>query len=269
MALNPNLQYVNTDPPTSQYPYGSARNVVTENDGTGTPLDKNWLNDVWGWLQQLLDAAGITPTNVPDQVGTSQYWEAMRKAGGYPGLVTPFALNADPATLGIRILKLEGQGILVANYGDLVTNTYVGDANNGSANAFYKADDAAGTVRNVAGTYFILADFRGRFVRGIDTGTGVDPTPNRLPGNTQAWAIRRHAHDVGEAPSTKYYAVQVDSTIKQASPFEIAGNDSASGTKTSALSLPLYESDGTTSIPNVNDDETRPNNVAVTWGIWY
>lgn len=272
MALNPSGSYVNITPPDGDYPYGSARNVTVQGDGTGTPTDKNWLNDMWGLFQQLLTSAGIVPSGVPDVVGTSQYHDAMRRTAGYPGVITPVAFNADPATLGIRILKLSGQGVLIANYPELVSVTYVGDPNNASADGFYKADDAAGTVRNTAGTYFILPNAEGRFVRGVDPSGSVDPTAGRLPGNEQNWQMREHAHEVGEGPASggDYYEVEVDNGIKQASAFQVSGNDNASGTQIFAKAFPLYESTGANLPPGtVGNDELRPVNIAFDLGVWY
>lgn len=78
MALNLKLKYasqIETADPA--YPYGKARNDQSEDDGTGTPLEKEWLNDIFGWEQALLSEAGITPSGDPDEVGASQYLEAL------------------------------------------------------------------------------------------------------------------------------------------------------------------------------------------------
>lgn len=78
MALVPSAQYpsqIDTDP---AYPQGKARNAGSFQDGTGTPLEKAWVNDLWGFLQALLASAGITPSGSPDQVGASQYLQAVQ-----------------------------------------------------------------------------------------------------------------------------------------------------------------------------------------------
>jgi hypothetical protein len=59
------------------YPEGKAKNVAVAGDGTGTPLEAAWVNDLWGWLQSLLARAGITPSGNPDEVGTSDYMDAL------------------------------------------------------------------------------------------------------------------------------------------------------------------------------------------------
>lgn len=78
MALIPSARYpgqTDTDP---AYPQGKARNSTAFQDGTGTPLEADWLNDVWGFLQALLDEAAIVPTGTPDEVGASQYLAAIQ-----------------------------------------------------------------------------------------------------------------------------------------------------------------------------------------------
>jgi hypothetical protein len=60
------------------FPQGKARNVVVEGDGTGFPLEKTWVNDLLGFEQALLDEASITPSGDPDEVGASQYLEAVQ-----------------------------------------------------------------------------------------------------------------------------------------------------------------------------------------------
>lgn len=78
MALIPSSQYpAQTDSASAAYPQGKARNAATFQDGSGTPLEKSWINDIWGFLQSLLSDATITPDGNPDAVGASQYMEAL------------------------------------------------------------------------------------------------------------------------------------------------------------------------------------------------
>ena len=60
------------------YPQGKARNLVNGEQGTGTPFDATWVNDLWGFNQALLAFAGITPNGQPDNVTTSQYLDALK-----------------------------------------------------------------------------------------------------------------------------------------------------------------------------------------------
>lgn len=68
-------QIDDTDP---AYPWGKARNANSPDDTNGTPLEAQWLNDVWGSRQALLDAASILPSGSPDQVGASDVLTAIQ-----------------------------------------------------------------------------------------------------------------------------------------------------------------------------------------------
>lgn len=79
MAINPgNLYPGKTKAPDADYPYGSARNVTTPGDGTGTPWEAALVNDIFGFQQALLDGAGLVPSGTPERVGSSQYLNALR-----------------------------------------------------------------------------------------------------------------------------------------------------------------------------------------------
>lgn len=78
MALVPSVKYSGQVDADANYPQGKARNAGTFQDGTGTPLEKDWVNDLWGFEQALLAAGGITPSGNPDQVGASDYLEGIK-----------------------------------------------------------------------------------------------------------------------------------------------------------------------------------------------
>jgi hypothetical protein len=61
------------------YPHGKARNRSLPGDSDGTPWEEDLVNDIWGLLQSLLAQVGITPTGTPDEVGASQYLQALRE----------------------------------------------------------------------------------------------------------------------------------------------------------------------------------------------
>jgi hypothetical protein len=96
--------------PSTEFPYGKAQNITVAGDNTGTPSRANLINDVWGFFAALLDAAGLTASGTPDEVGASQYLEAINAlitAGGgsqaetiYPvGSIYVSTLATNPATL--------------------------------------------------------------------------------------------------------------------------------------------------------------------------
>ena len=61
------------------YPQGKVLNDAVPGDNTGTPLEKAWWNDFWGFLQRAIALAGITPSNNPDTAVVSQYMNAMEQ----------------------------------------------------------------------------------------------------------------------------------------------------------------------------------------------
>lgn len=130
--------------------------------GSGTGDGTEWVkvgidNFQFGVSQALLDYAGLTPNGVTESAGASQFLEAIQKGHGIgPGKYVQWGLKDDPSVTGDRVLLLTGQGVLVASFSDLDDAVYVGDPDNATAPFFYHADDAAGTVRNIAGIYLIL-----------------------------------------------------------------------------------------------------------------
>jgi hypothetical protein len=73
-------------------------------------------------------------------------------------------------------LEEDGSAVLIASYPDLAAALYCGDANNATAAWGYKATTnvSPGSNRSISGTYIVLPDMRGEFIRGWDHGRGVD-----------------------------------------------------------------------------------------------
>jgi hypothetical protein len=82
-----------------------------------------------------------------------------------------YAAYSDPAKLAAdRLLPLDGAIIpIMADYQALGDKIYVGDANNASAEAYYKCDEDG--TRNIAGLYMKLTDYRGIGVVGAGSQT--------------------------------------------------------------------------------------------------
>jgi hypothetical protein len=75
---NLNLTYPsNSNAPDGSYPYGSARNITTSGDNTGTPFKADLQNDIIGLQQFLLNEAAISPNNSSDTAVSCQQFEAM------------------------------------------------------------------------------------------------------------------------------------------------------------------------------------------------
>jgi hypothetical protein len=67
-------QTIASDP---NFPHGKARNVLVEGDGTGTPLEASWLNDLWGAIAWLMQFGGQTPNELEEGVNGSQIGSAI------------------------------------------------------------------------------------------------------------------------------------------------------------------------------------------------
>ena len=79
MAISPkNIYPARVISGDSAYPYGRALNIQGGVEGTGTPLEAEWVNDMWGFQQSLLYAAGVVPNGQADSVSNSQYLEALK-----------------------------------------------------------------------------------------------------------------------------------------------------------------------------------------------
>lgn len=119
MAINPETQYPGKIAPSSAaYPYGQARNITVPGDGTGTPWEAAIVNDLLGWQQALLSAAGIVPSGSPDEVGASEYLAAMFATAGRKVVSTTAALALNLAetraveSLGYAAQNDGGEGAL-------------------------------------------------------------------------------------------------------------------------------------------------------------
>lgn len=275
MALNFNTQYpTKSKAPDSDYPYGSAQNITTAGDGTGSPWEKQVLNDLLGMQQELLDLAGKVPSGSADVVGTSQYVDSIRAISGHPGVCVPLFLNAAPSTFDLRILLLDGTTVLASNYVDLVDATYVGNGANSAAHAagagFVKTSDSGGATPDTAGPYFLLPDMRGQFLRGKDSAGAIDPDgATRYLGDIQADAIQRHNHQLTTYDESYGY-VGVDQFSSAAGLFMMTQGALATGT-IHASAVEIGEDIGSSGIPHIGrvDVETRATNSNADWGIWY
>lgn len=194
---------------TGAFPDIVGVDITVPDDGTGTEFIAAMVNDEWGARQDLINRASLTPDTVTEASGTSQSYEAMQLCFGHPGEVVGWHGAGDPSTVtGLRLLLLDGSGITAANFPDLVATNYVGDANNGdpTVHGYFKADDAAGTIRNIAGVWFILPDSRGAVLRGHDPTATVDPqgASRLLVPNIQFDAFEQHGHELRGLTGNEY-----------------------------------------------------------------
>lgn len=112
MAINPNVAFPGKTAGTSpEYPYGKARDVSSPGDGTGTPLKAAWLNDWFGLQQSILSEMSVTPSGIPDEVGSSQVWDAIKSY--ILGRVAGEQVTDTIATLRLRTPTTPGETVFV------------------------------------------------------------------------------------------------------------------------------------------------------------
>jgi len=79
MAIDPSTEYSGQVDADADYPWGKARNRSAPGSTDGTPLEKLWLNDLFGFFQAILDADDATPSGTPDSGAYSQYLIGLRR----------------------------------------------------------------------------------------------------------------------------------------------------------------------------------------------
>jgi hypothetical protein len=254
------------------FPNTLAVNASGPSATDGTEFVKLMIDDYWGRFQAILDYAGLSPDGVTEAPGTSQHIEALQLGfmGMAPGTGVIWWQNDDPSVLGARVLLLNGQGVLRANYAELDANVYVGDGNNATASAFYRADDAGGVTRNIAGIYLILPDLRGYVLRGLDVAASVDPDgASRDLGSVQDFAIENFGGSFGlnkftNGPQSLDYEGGIFTTSTETT--GVVGPDiqnAPSATDYSQIAIDLAAAGVSVAT------ETRMVNIATKYGITY
>ena len=155
MALNPLVNFPGkVDAASAAYPYGTARDVVTSGDGTGTPWDAELIGDMWGLFQGLLSRAGINPSGVGDTVTVSQYIEALNKICGRATATTLDIIAAGSDFTRTGVLTTSGY----AAAGDGGGCVWVGTGNVGTPST---TDFSNGLIYDAQGNEFrVFGRFR-------------------------------------------------------------------------------------------------------------
>jgi microcystin-dependent protein len=262
----------------SAFPDTEAINVSAPGAGDGTEFVALMVNNVWGFQQALMDYAGLTPDGVQEAPGTAQFLDALAKGYGIgPGVGVIYWKNDTPAAKGDRVLLLQGQVITIANYAELVAETYIGDGNNADTDytGFYKTSDAGGTTRNTAGAYFVLPDTRGLSLKNIGDAvinTRTKTGPAKL---TELQEDQMQGHDFylfEDNVGNTGISINPDRTVDRARSDGADSDYSLSGTNTNAATLGKTNGgitdDGVNGTPRTGD-ATRDSVIGTNFGITY
>jgi hypothetical protein len=255
----------------------------------GTPAVSAWVNNFWGIVQSAMNRGGVvsasgvleawaaevafnhtTPGEATMRSTSNQFRTALQMMHGSPGELVLWSRSQAPATVGARVLLLQGQTIAVASYPDLCNAVYCGDAANNTVGVpFYLSSDNGGVTRSTTGTYLTLPDARGVTIRGVDTGNTRDwggstrggGTPN---GSIQGFAVQGHYHTGLASTSGVLYIGGASPTLT------VGGGGGAQSEPTTGLAV----TDGQTYEAKVNPaiqmaSETRMINMACYIGIRY
>lgn len=79
MAIKIADEYTNAVAASASYPGGSFKNRTTPEAGDGTPLEKAWANDLYGFGEALLAAGGVVHSGAPDTALASDRLTALRR----------------------------------------------------------------------------------------------------------------------------------------------------------------------------------------------
>ena len=252
----------------NSFPSVTARNATSPSVTDGTPLLADIYNDVWGFFQACLNAAGITPSDVPDTYNNSQVLESLINILSPVGTIFPMILRDDPANLGLKVLKLTSSGslILIADYPELVDVLYVGNADNDTATACYKCD-ADGTTRNTNGLYFRLPSGSRKCLR--DPSYSSDPNYPLLVGESGSSYMQDHTHRLpfaNDAGSQGAYQNTIDiASILTPNP----GTDQICSSRDYRNEQTPYSSDSPVANAIFGDFDLSPEYLAVNWYIRY
>jgi hypothetical protein len=174
-------------------------------------------------------------------ISASYISDSVIPTGFSSGMVMAFAMQTPPTGW----LICSGSSVFIADYTNLATAIYVGNTLNSSADYGYKSTDSAGLVRNIAGSYIKLPDFRGVFLRGFSDGkVGAGFDTSRIWATSQSFAMQDHIHSV----------------------WRWAAGSTSGGTPIGVQSNGTFDYTGGV-LNGIADIETRPSNVVVTYCI--
>ncbi len=195
--------------------------------------------------------------------------EVMRVTGGSVGIGTAgpavsAALDVASTSKGLLPPRLTSAqrdaipspaaGLVIYNTDNAAIELYNGSAWVGAGTGFAPGAIAAFAAASCPSGWAEYAPARGRFLRGIDNGAGVDPDGTRAPNSLQGDLLRSHNHTITAAD---VYDPTNAFIINDHSGDQLASSDNVNNGVNSELKPSRYGTDSSGGV------ETRPANVAV------
>lgn len=199
-----------------------------------------WFHMMTEELRNAIVAAGLTPDHtVLNQLATAI---GLLATSVPAGIILPFAGNTPPS----GYLKANGAAVSTTTYAALTTAIYCGDANNATAAWGFKATTSVspGSNRSTAGTFIVLPDLRGEFLRGWDDGRGIDS--GRSLWAYQGGLLESHVHE---------------SAVDASGPLGISGGTGTSVTN-ETIGVNVSSTTNRSLTSATGGTETRPRNAA-------
>lgn len=239
------------------YPDALMINSTGAATADGSELIAELFNDqMVGINQAYMEHAGLVPNGVTEAQGLSQMITAMQKGFNVgPGFPVLWWGNQDPSVTGHRFFLCQGQGVLVSSAPEMAAQVYVGDGNNGTAQAagapFFKSSLADGSNPVDGGAFIILPNALGRALRGFDPGALVDPDgASRLLGDNQIDKGQGHKHTMN---------TRINSTAGGSTDGNLTMPDSSGTNITSIQLVNNTITDGTNGTPRIGTETVMAN----------
>lgn len=100
--------YGNTaNPPTTAFPFGSAKNSTTETSEDGTPIDDQLVNDPYGFMTSVMAEGGITPNGQSESKSNPQVLTALKNILSTKGYTQQQAHAGDSQLAGGNIWPVD------------------------------------------------------------------------------------------------------------------------------------------------------------------
>lgn len=135
MSINAQNKYPGRfDPASADYPQGKFKNRSSPSAQDGSYMEKDWLNDIYGFLGAILRNAGVTPDGVVDTAQSSQMFNALqsviRSTGTATNVIYLTSSSSYTPAAGVKRVLVEVQG--AGGGGGGCASTQVNNANSAS-----------------------------------------------------------------------------------------------------------------------------------------